>query len=112
MVGHTGVFSAAVKSVEAVDLALADVLKALREVGCQVLITADHGNVEMMLNPETGQPHTSHTVFPVALVYDGPKNASLTLNNGSLCDLAPTLLELMHLAKPDDMTGESLVVQG
>lgn len=112
MVGHTGVFSAAVKSVEAVDLALADVLKALREVGCQVLITADHGNVEMMLNPETGQPHTSHTVFPVALVYDGPNNASLRLNNGSLCDLAPTLLELMHLAKPDDMTGESLVVQG
>jgi 2,3-bisphosphoglycerate-independent phosphoglycerate mutase len=112
MVGHTGVFSAAVKAVEAVDFALGQVLQAMRDVSGEALVTADHGNVEMMLNPETGQAHTSHTLFPVALVYDGPQNNELVLNNGALCDLAPTLLELMHLPKPDDMTGESLIAKG
>ena len=112
MVGHTGVFSAAVKAVEAVDLALGKVLTAMREVQGEMLVTADHGNVEMMLNPETGQAHTSHTIFPVALVYDGPKNSSLTLNDGALCDLAPTLLELMGLPQPGEMTGVSLVAKG
>ncbi|NQZ31685.1 MAG: 2,3-bisphosphoglycerate-independent phosphoglycerate mutase [Oceanospirillaceae bacterium] len=109
MVGHTGVFSAAVKAVEAVDLAVGKVLEALREVNGEALITADHGNVEMMQNPETGQAHTSHTIFPVGLVYDGPKNASLVLNDGALCDLAPTILDLMGLEKPSEMTGVSLV---
>ncbi|MCJ8339532.1 MAG: 2,3-bisphosphoglycerate-independent phosphoglycerate mutase [Pseudomonadales bacterium] len=112
MVGHTGVFSAAVEAVEAVDLALGKVLAAMREVQGETLVTADHGNVEMMLNPETGQAHTSHTIFPVGLVYDGPKNSTLTLSDGALCDLAPTLLELMGLAQPNEMTGASLVKKG
>jgi 2,3-bisphosphoglycerate-independent phosphoglycerate mutase len=112
MVGHTGVFSAAVKAVEAVDVAVGEVLLALAEVGGEALITADHGNVEMMENPATGQAHTSHTIFPVGLVYDGPKKASLVLDDGALCDLAPTLLELMGLQKPNEMTGVSLVKKG
>ncbi|MGB1239162.1 MAG: 2,3-bisphosphoglycerate-independent phosphoglycerate mutase, partial [Pseudomonadales bacterium] len=109
MVGHTGVFDAAVQAVEAVDKALGEVLQALREVEGEALVTADHGNVEMMRNPETGQPHTSHTIFPVALIYDGPRNATLSLSDGALCDLSPTLLRLMDLAQPAEMTGVSLV---
>lgn len=108
MVGHTGVFDAAVKAVEAVDESLAKVLAATREVGAEVLITADHGNVEMMTDPQTGQPHTSHTTFPVALIYDGPRTG-LTLKDGALRDLAPTLLDLMGIAPPEEMTGSSLV---
>lgn len=108
MVGHTGVFDAAVKAVEAVDSSLKRVLEAMREVGGEVLITADHGNVEMMRDPESGQPHTAHTSFPVALIYDGPRKAALTLENGALCDLAPTLLALMGLSQPNEMTGRNL----
>ncbi|MFT5708006.1 MAG: 2,3-bisphosphoglycerate-independent phosphoglycerate mutase [Oceanospirillaceae bacterium] len=112
MVGHTGVFSAAVEAVEAVDLALGKVLQAMYQVGGQTLVTADHGNVEMMVNEQTGQAHTSHTIFPVGLVYDGPQNSQLNLNDGALCDLAPTLLALMNLPKPSEMTGVSLVNKG
>lgn len=111
MVGHTGKFDAAVKACEVVDESVRQVLAALREVEGEALITADHGNVELMVNPETGQPHTSHTNWPVALIYDGPRNDSLKLNDGALCDLAPTLLELMQIAKPAEMTGNSLVSQ-
>lgn len=109
MVGHTGVFSAAVEAVEAVDKALGLVLEAMAEVDGHTLVSADHGNVEMMLNNETGQAHTSHTIFPVALVYDGPRKESLELADGALRDLAPTLLNLMGLEKPVEMTGASLV---
>lgn len=110
MVGHTGVFDAAVKAVEAVDSCLGKVLEAMAEVGGETLVTADHGNVEMMRNPETGQPHTSHTIFPVALVYDGPRKSEVKLREGALCDLAPTLLQLMDLSVPGEMTGQSLLV--
>lgn len=108
MVGHTGVFEAAVSAVETVDHCLSRVLEASRNVGAEVLITADHGNVEMMKDPKTGQPHTSHTTFPVALIYDGPRQDSLTLNDGALKDLAPTLLTLMDLKQPPEMTGTNL----
>lgn len=108
MVGHTGKFDAAVKACEVVDDSVQQVLAALREVDGEALITADHGNVELMVNPETGQPHTSHTNWPVALIYDGPRNDSLKLNDGALCDLAPTLLDLMQIEQPDEMTGKSL----
>lgn len=107
MVGHSGIYEAAVKAVEAVDSCLAKVLDALAEVGGEVLITADHGNVEMMQDPSTGQPHTSHTVFPVGLVYAGPRKVSL--DNGALADLAPTLLDMMGLPQPAEMQGKSLV---
>ncbi|MGB0466812.1 MAG: 2,3-bisphosphoglycerate-independent phosphoglycerate mutase [Pontibacterium sp.] len=109
MVGHTGVFDAAVQAVEAVDNSVRQVLEAMAEVGGETLITADHGNVEMMLDPVTGQPHTAHTIWPVALVYDGPRKAELSLKDGALCDLAPTLLDLMAVDAPVEMTGHSLV---
>lgn len=108
MVGHTGVFSAAVQAVEALDECLARVLAAMAEVGGETLITADHGNVEMMTDPQSGQPHTAHTTFPVALIYDGPRKDRLQLADGALCDLAPTLLALMDVPKPQEMTGHSL----
>lgn len=108
MVGHTGVFDAAVKAVEAVDQSITRVLEAMAEVGGETLITADHGNVEMMRDPKTEQPHTAHTTFPVALIYDGPRKATLTLDDGALCDLAPTLLHLMELPQPQEMTGKNL----
>ena len=108
MVGHTGKFDAAVKACEVVDNSVEQVLAALREVDGEALITADHGNVELMVNPETGQPHTSHTNWPVALIYDGPRKETLSLNDGALCDLAPTLLALMQVDQPDEMTGKSL----
>lgn len=109
MVGHTGVFDAAVKAVEAVDDSIRQVLAAMAEVGGETLITADHGNVEMMLDPKSGQPHTSHTVWPVALVYDGPRKDEIRLKDGALCDLAPTILDLMALDAPAEMTGSSLL---
>ena len=108
MVGHTGVFDAAVQAVEVVDICLTRVLAAMAEVGGETLITADHGNVEMMLDPTSGQPHTAHTNFPVALIYDGPKKQTLSLEDGALCDLAPTILGLMELSQPAEMTGHSL----
>lgn len=107
MVGHTGVFDAAVKAVEAVDQAIGRVIAALDETGGQCLITADHGNAEQMVNPKTGQAHTAHTCELVPLVYFGPK--AIDLKDGILSDIAPTLLDLMGLEQPEEMTGKSLV---
>lgn len=109
MVGHSGKFDAAVKAVEVVDQCIGRVLEAMRSVEGETLITADHGNVEMMQDPNTGQPHTSHTIWPVALIYDGPRATSVKLHDGALCDLAPTLLRLMDIQPPEEMTGKSLV---
>jgi len=109
MVGHTGNFDAAVKAVEAVDGCLARVKTALEEVGGQCLITADHGNVEMMNNEESGQAHTAHTTEPVPLVYIGPKADAISLKSGILSDIAPTLLDLMGIKQPQEMTGSSLI---
>ncbi|MBR9827474.1 MAG: 2,3-bisphosphoglycerate-independent phosphoglycerate mutase [Oceanospirillales bacterium] len=108
MVGHTGNFDAAVKAVEVVDESLTQVLEALAEVQGEALITADHGNVELMRDPNSGQPHTAHTTWPVALIYAGPRAGQLQLADGALCDLAPTLLSLMGLEAPAEMTGHSL----
>ena len=108
MVGHTGVFEAAVKAVEAVDESVGRVVAALEEVGGQCLITADHGNAEQMEDPNTGQAHTAHTCELVPLIYVGPQ--SVTLKGGILSDLAPTLLALMGLEQPTEMTGKSLLV--
>ena len=108
MVGHTGDLSAAIAACEAVDHSMGKVLEALKSTGGVMIITADHGNCEMMIDPETGGPHTAHTLnpVPVALV-GGPDSASL--HNGRLADLAPTLLALMGLPQPDEMTGQSLI---
>jgi len=109
MVGHTGKFDAAVKAVEAVDACLARIIAALEKVDGEALITADHGNVELMTNPTTGQPHTAHTLWPVPLVYVSSRNGNAKLSSGVLADLAPTLLHLMNLEQPKEMTGHNLV---
>jgi 2,3-bisphosphoglycerate-independent phosphoglycerate mutase len=108
MVGHTGNIPAAIKACEAVDQGLGRVLDALNKAGGAMIVTADHGNCETMIDPETGGPHTAHTTNPVAVILvGGPAGAAL--HQGRLSDLAPTLLALMNLPKPDEMTGESLI---
>ncbi len=108
MVGHTGILSAAVLAVETLDECLGRLMQATEQVGGQMLVTADHGNCEQMLDHETGQPHTAHTSELVPLIYFGPQ--SLTMHQGgSLQDVAPTLLNLMGLDAPEEMTGQSLV---
>jgi 2,3-bisphosphoglycerate-independent phosphoglycerate mutase len=108
MVGHTGIFEAAVKAVEAVDICVGRIASTLKETGGVALITADHGNAEQMINPETGEPFTAHTSNPVKCIYFGNDEVK-TLKNGKLCDLAPTLLELLGIQKPQEMTGKSLL---
>ncbi len=105
MVGHTGDESAAIRAAEAVDVALGRLAAAIRDVGGEMLITADHGNLEQMVD-ENGVPHTQHTVGPVPLVYVGRK---AVLHHGALRDLAPTVLALMDLPQPPEMSGRSLV---
>ena len=108
MVGHTGDLAAAIAACEAVDAGLGHVLKALEDVGGAMIVTADHGNCEMMIDPETGGPHTAHTLNPVpVLVVGGPDGAAM--RTGRLADLAPTVLSLMGLDQPAEMTGESLL---
>jgi len=109
MVGHTGVFDAAVQAVEAVDLCIGRIVDAVERAGGECLITADHGNVEQMLDPDSGQPLTSHTTEPVPLIYVGPRQLRLA-DGGSLADVAPTLLHLMGLPQPAEMTGRSLAI--
>lgn len=109
MVGHTGNLDAAMKAVECVDACLARVIAALEATGGQCLITADHGNVERMNDHATGQPHTAHTSAPVPLVYVGPGEIALRQDGGTLSDVAPTLLTLMGLDQPEEMTGKTLV---
>ena len=110
MVGHTGIFEAAVKAVEAVDKCVGRIVEALKEKGGIALITADHGNAEQMINLETGEPFTAHTSCPVKCIYFGNDEVK-ALKNGKLCDLAPTLLELLGVPKPQEMTGKSLLVR-
>ncbi|QDW66591.1 2,3-bisphosphoglycerate-independent phosphoglycerate mutase [Luteimonas granuli] len=109
MVGHSGDLQAAIKAVEAVDRALGEVVAAVLAQGGELLVTADHGNVEMMRDPETGEPHTSHTVGPVDLVYVGGRHEARLREGGALRDLAPTMLDLLGVPKPAEMTGRSLL---
>ncbi|GAB3346728.1 2,3-bisphosphoglycerate-independent phosphoglycerate mutase [Marilutibacter aestuarii] len=108
MVGHTGVFDAAVKAAEAVDVAIGAVRRAVEARGGALLVTADHGNLEMMRDPATGQAHTAHTTGPVPLVYVGPRKATLR-SGGALRDIAPTMLDLLGLPQPAEMSGQSLL---
>ncbi len=110
MVGHTGVLEAGIAAVEAVDKGLGKVLAALHEAGGAMIVTADHGNCETMIDPETGGPHTAHTLNPVpAVLVGGPVGARL--RDGRLGDLAPSLLALMAIVQPPEMTGESLILE-
>jgi len=107
MVGHTGIIDAAILAVEAVDASLQRIVDALRTVGGRMLITADHGNIEQMVDKETGQPHTAHTTNPVPLVYVGGDRP--LASDGSLSDLAPTMLAILGVEQPVEMTGRSLI---
>ncbi len=108
MVGHTGVFNAAIKAVETLDSCIGKILEALDKVGGDCLITADHGNVENMVDAQTGEILTSHTIDPVPLIYVGNKQVQLN-EGGSLADIAPTILALMNLPQPTEMSGHSLL---
>jgi 2,3-bisphosphoglycerate-independent phosphoglycerate mutase len=108
MVGHTGDFDAAVKAVECLDGCISRIQDALGRVGGEALITADHGNVEKMSDHDTGQAHTAHTCEPVPFVYVGPRRVSMR-EGGILSDVAPTMLALLGLPKPDEMTGRSIL---
>jgi len=108
MVGHTGSLPAAIKAVETVDAGLGRLDDAVTKAGGVLLVTADHGNCELMRDPLTGGPHTAHTTNPVPLLLSGARNRALVAE-GRLADIAPTLLELMELPKPQEMTGRSLL---
>ncbi|CCG08689.1 Phosphoglycerate mutase [Pararhodospirillum photometricum DSM 122] len=108
MVGHTGILEAAMRAVSTVDAGLGRVVEAVKAAGGTMLVTADHGNAEMMRDPVTGEPHTAHTVGKVdLLLVNGPAGA--TLAEGRLADIAPTLLALLGLPQPAEMTGRSLL---
>ena len=109
MVGHTGVIPAAIKAVETVDHCVGQVLSALRDVNGVALVTADHGNAERMLD-DNGQPHTAHTCNPVHLFYVGADQGAWKLKPGALCDIAPTLLQMLRLPVPKEMTGSNLLI--
>jgi len=108
MVGHTGNFDAAVKAIECIDKCLKQIITALKEVGGEALITADHGNAERMQNLKTGQPHTAHTSNVVPFIYVG-RDATPDGSQGSLADVAPTMLYLMGLEAPNNMSGHTLM---
>jgi len=124
MVGHTGIMDAAVPAVESVDLAFGQLLSAIQEANGTLVVTADHGNIEQLIDYKTGEPHTAHTTNPVPLVVasfqlpscdplklTGAKNGSMKklTPGGGLADVAPTILAIMNLAKPDEMTGRCLI---
>ncbi len=110
MVGHTGVLPAAIHAVEAVDAAVGRVDDAIREKGGALLLTADHGNCELMKDPATGQPHTAHTTNPVPFLYANEKDETAKLRaGGRICDVAPMMLQLLQIAQPSAMSGKSLL---
>lgn len=110
MVGHTGMLAAAEEAVRAIDVCLGRLRAAVEKARGVLLITADHGNVEMMRDPETGEPHTAHTTFDVPIIIVGAGDR-LRINNGRLADVAPTLLGLLGIEKPHEMAGHSLLVR-
>ena len=112
MVGHTGVLKAAVQAVRAVDECVGRVVDAILEQGGKAIITADHGNAEQMIDYETGMPYTAHTVFnPVPFILADEDNRGVALReDGRLADLAPTLLDMMGIPQPEEMTGKSMIV--
>jgi 2,3-bisphosphoglycerate-independent phosphoglycerate mutase len=112
MVGHTGVIEAAIKAVEAVDTGVGRVVEATLAVGGGLLITADHGNAEQLIEYDTGKPFTAHTTYPVPLYLVVPQLAHVRLrDDGILADVAPTILDVLHIPQPKDMTGRSLILR-
>ena len=111
MVGHTGSLQAAIKAVEAVDECVGKIVKIIEEKQGNLLITADHGNAEQMIDYKTGEPHTAHTTNPVPIILVTANKEYKLKENGKLADLAPTMLDLMGIKQPEEMTGESLLIR-
>ena len=109
MVGHTGNLEAAIKAVEKIDECIGEVVEAINKVNGTLIITADHGNAEQMIDYKTGEPHTAHTTNPVPLILVGMDKVKLKV--GRLADLTPTMLDIVGLDKPDEMTGESIIIK-
>ena len=110
MVGHTGVMEAAEAAVRTVDTCVGRIVEAIQSVGGRAIITADHGNADQMVDPVTGEPFTAHTTNPVpVIVVDDALVGAKLREGGRLADLAPTLLDMMHVDKPAEMTGVSLI---
>ena len=110
MVGHSGSIPATIKAVETVDQSLARVLKAAETAGMRLIVTADHGNAEMLIDPETGGPHTAHTTNPVPFIVIDWDQEQRLRSGGALCDVAPTILSMLGLPQPAEMTGTNLGV--
>jgi 2,3-bisphosphoglycerate-independent phosphoglycerate mutase len=108
MVGHTGVLDAAIRAMECIDRCLTRVLASAEQAGARVILTADHGNCELMVDPVTGGPHTSHTTFPVPFTIVDPDGDRPLRSDGALCDVGPTVLAMLGLPQPTDMTGRDL----
>jgi 2,3-bisphosphoglycerate-independent phosphoglycerate mutase len=111
MVGHTGIFNAAKKAAETIDDCLKNIEEAILKVGGTMLITADHGNLEQMSNQQNDGPHTAHTLSPVPLIIANPPDFVEGLREGVLADVSPTLLQLLDLQQPEEMTGTSLIIE-
>jgi len=108
MVGHTGSIPAVIKALETVDTCLSRVIAAAEKQGARLLITADHGNCEVMIDPETGGPHTAHTTNPVPFVIVDPDGDRPLRGGGALCDVGPTILAMLGIEQPTEMTGRAL----
>ena len=111
MVGHTGVLSAAIEAVERIDQCVGAAVDAVKQMDGVLFICADHGNAEQMINYETGEPHTAHTTNPVPFILYNYDPSYTLREGGRLCDIAPTLLEIMNLPQPKEMTGKSLLIK-
>ena len=111
MVGHTGIEAAAIKAIETVDACVGRTVEAIREADGMLFICADHGNAEQLLDYETGEPFTAHTTNPVPFILVNADPAYQLREGGCLADIAPTLIQLMGLKQPEEMTGRSLLVK-
>ena len=111
MVGHTGVENAAIKAIETVDACVGRAVDAIKEVDGQMFICADHGNAEQLVDYETGEPFTAHTTNPVPFILVNADPSYTLREGGKLADIVPTLLELMGMEQPKEMTGTSLLVR-
>ena len=111
MVGHTGIIPAAIKAIETVDTCVGKAVEALKEVDGQMFICADHGNAEQMVDYETGAPFTAHTTNPVPFILVNADPSYTLRENGCLADIIPTLIELMGMEQPAEMTGKSLLIK-
>ena len=111
MVGHTGNIEAAIKAIETIDSCLGHILEAVSGKNAAIFLTADHGNLELMVDPETGEMHTAHTTLPVPLILEGVDESYKLKDSGKLADIAPTILDFLDIPIPKEMNGSSLLIR-